>query len=262
MEITSRDVAFPSEPVTLSVSSSEIETDDAVDWSGGGAPTSGTGRRFVTSFAAGGEYTVVARRRGVETRATITVCPIDEWLMRARAFYGPSLDLSDVRVTTSWAVRGGAGTAWTCNTVIRFKRPKHPEDLPPEPTLIHELGHVWEHQNGQAQLLSGFVEQLGRLFGRDPYDYGGPEGVRRAPTLAGFSKESQAQIVTERWKALHSYRADRMGIELSTAGYAEDLERLVVGAGIGVSPSSRRTVAGLIDAAVATLVNLVLGRPR
>ena len=44
--------------------------------------------------------------------------------------------------------------------------------------------------------------------------------------------------------------------------YAEDLERLVVGAGIGVSPSFRRTVAGRIDAAVATIVNLVLGRPR
>jgi hypothetical protein len=260
MEISaSREAAFPSEAVTFSVPSS---AGDDIVWTGGGEPATGDGPTFTTSFARGGEYTVVARRGGTEARFAIVVCPIDVWLIRAREFFGPSIDFDGVRVTTSWAVRGPPGTAWTCNAVIRFKRPKRATDVPVESTLIHELGHVWEHQNGQAQLLSGVVEQVGRLFGRDPYDYGGPDGLRHATALTRFRKESQAQIIAEHWKVLHGYGSDRVGIDLSTAGYAEDLRRLVVGAGIGVSPASRRTVAGTIDTAVAKVVNLALGRPR
>lgn len=100
------------------------------------------------------------------------------------------------------------------------------------------------------------------MFGRDPYDYGGPEGLSEATSLRRFRKEAQAQIITEHWKVLHGYRTDRKGRELSTPGYADDLHRLVDGSGIGVSSAARRTVAGSIDAAVAKVVNLVLGRPR
>ena len=117
-----------------------------------------------------------------------------EWLSRARPFYGPSVDFSRVRVGASRLVLGRSGTAWTCNDVIRFKRARRPEELPSESTLIHELGHVWEHQTGQAQLLRGVIEQIGRRFGRDPYDFGGPEGLREASSLTAFTKEGQAQI--------------------------------------------------------------------
>jgi hypothetical protein len=257
----SREVVFPSEPATFSIPASE-DGDDDIGWTGGGTPATGSGPRFTTAFSQGGDHVVVARLGGTEARCAIAVCPVDAWLVRAREFFGPSIDFEDVRVTTSWAVRGHAGTAWTCNTVIRFKRPMRAADMPAESTLIHELGHVWEHQSGQAQLLSGLVEQTSRMFGRDPYDYGGPEGLSEAMSLRRFRKEAQAQIVTEHWKVLHGDRTDRKGRALSTPGYAEDLHRLVDGAGIGVSPAARRTVAGSIDTAVAKVVNLVLGRPR
>jgi len=161
-------------------------------------------------------------------------------------------------VTTSPYVIGPGGTGWTCNTVVRFKRPTRAEDLPSEATLIHEFAHVWEHRAGQAQILLGFLEQVRSRFGHDPYDFGGPERLRDARVLSRFSKEGQAQILTELWKAQHGYPTDRNMVPFSTLGYVDDLGRLVQGAGIGRSDPFRRTFAGVLDSAMATLVNLVL----
>lgn len=188
------------------------------------------------------------------------MCPIDDWFEDARDFFGPSLDLSRVRVKASRWVFGSSSSAWTCNTVVRFKRPTGPEDLPSEATLIHELGHVWEHRSGQAQLLSGLVEQMGRMFGRDPYDFGGPAGLRDADTLTTFSKEGEAQIITELWKAEHGYRTDRMDVPFSTTGYVDEVRRLVEGAGIGTRDPNRCTLGGAIDSGIARLVDLLLAR--
>ncbi len=117
---------------------------------------------------------------------------------------------------------------------------------------------MWEHRAGQAQILVGSVEQLRRRLGHDPYDFGGPEGVRGATTLARFSKEGQAQILTELWRAEHGHPTDRKHIPFSTPGYLEDLRRLARDAGIGTSDPVRRTVAGVLDAGLARLVNVVL----
>jgi hypothetical protein len=160
-----------------------------------------------------------------------------------RAFFGPSIDFSRVRIRDSNAVRGGPRVAWTCNNVIRFKAPRagEPERGHDPDTLIHELGHVWEHQNGQVQLLKGAVEQLWKLLtlGRyDPYDYGGPEGLARIQHLTSLSHEAQAQIIQECWRFQHSYRADRKKVSF-TPDYGADLCRLVRDAGIGTVPVRR-----------------------
>lgn len=255
-----REAGFPSEPFEFEVSPYPGFSDSDIAWSGGGTPPTGKGRTFATAFPDGGLYTVIARCGDAKTEFAVTICPIDEWLARARSFYGPSIDLSRVTLKGSRLVLGPSGTAWTCNDVIRFKRPHRAEDLPSEATLIHELGHVWEHQSGQAQLLKGFVEQIGRLVGRDPYDFGGPTGVNRARALTEFSKESQAQVITEYWKSNNGYEEDRKGIPFSTPGYMEDLRRLVEGAGIGAGSSARRTIVGRMDAAVASVVNVLVNR--
>jgi hypothetical protein len=184
--------------------------------------------------------------------------PPDEWLQRAATFYGPSVDLSRVRFGSTWLVLGRPGTAWTCNNVVRFKRARaEGGEVLSEATLIHELAHVWQHQSGQAQLLRGLVEQVGRLLGDDPYDFGGPDGVRKATTLTSFTKESQAQIVTELWKSQNGYPTDRKRVPFATPGYVGDLTRLVLGAGIGTRPTPRRTFAGTVDAVVARVVNAI-----
>jgi hypothetical protein len=193
------------------------------------------------------------RRDQVEFR--LTADDLNAWLSRAASFFGPSIDFSKVTVKASNMVFGPAGTAWTCNNVIRFKRATRPQDLPAEATLIHELGHVWEHQTGQAQVLKGIVEQIAARLGDDPYDFGGPSGVHTVGALTDFSKESQAQIIMELWKSEHGYEHDSKNVAFSTPGYVEDLRRLVVGAGIGTKSASRRTVAGTIDTGVARVVN-------
>jgi hypothetical protein len=254
MEIKAKRTAFfPRERVELgAVSLGEVR------WSGGGKPASGAGPRFRTRFPHGGTYTIHARSREEAAQIEISVCPVDEWIARAEDFFGPSLDLSHVKVTTSPLVFGPRGSAWTCDSVVRFRRPIRPQDLPSEATLIHELAHVWEHRAGQAQLLSGLIEQVRRPFGGDPYDYGGPGGLRDAKFLTQFSKEGQAQILSELWKAQHGYPTDHKEVPFSTPGYVDDLRRLAQGAGIGTRDPSRRTFAGVLDSGTARLVNVFL----
>jgi hypothetical protein len=256
---SSREAGFPGERFTFDITSDAVSSDEEISWTGGGDPGGGTGRTFTTSFRTGGTFRVSAKAGASDVDFTVTISPIDEWLEHARTFYGPSIDLSPVRVKASRLVLGPPGTAWTCNDVIRFKRPRRPEDLPHESTLIHELGHVWEHQSGQMQLLKGVIEQIGRLFGRDPYDFGGPAGVRSASELTSFSKESQAQIVTEYWKSKHGYSVDHEGVPFTTPGYIDDLERLIVGAGIGSESRPKRGFGGTMDALIAGVVNRLLG---
>ena len=256
MEIKAKRAAFfPREPIELVVAPGALAD---VSWSGGGTPASGEGPRFRTRFSRGGSHMIHARSGEELAQIEVTVCPLDEWLARAQAFFGPSLDLKKVKVTTSPYVIGGGGTGWTCNTVVRFKRPIRPEDLPSEATLIHELAHVWEHRAGQAQLLSGLIEQVRRPFGGDPYDFGGPSGLREAKSLTQFSKEGQAQILSELWKAQHGYPTDHKKVPFSTPGYVDDLRRLAQGAGIGTRDPSRRTFAGVLDSGTARLVNVFL----
>ncbi len=252
-----REAGFPGDSFTFEASPPQ-EYEGEIEWSGGGEPAAGSGPRFTTVFGSGGVYTITARCGDASRQFQVTVCPVDDWLSAAKAYYGPSIDFTGVRVRGSWAVFGPAGTGWTCNTVIRFKRARRAGDLPDESTLIHELGHVWEHQTGQAQVLKGLVEQTGKLLGHDPYDFGGAEGVKRAMRLTDFSKESQAQILMEYWMSQHGYDSDSNGVPFSAPGYVDDLRRLVQGAGIGTASPGRRTFARVIDSLVARVVNTML----
>jgi hypothetical protein len=253
-----RVAAFPGDPVDFEVEPPTGSADSDVRWSGGGSPADATGRRFRTAFATGGLHTVTAACADATGKLEVAIAPIDAWLTRARTFYGPAIDFAPVTVTTSWAVRGSPGTAWTCHGAIRFKRPTARTDLPDESTLIHELAHVWESQHGEAQLLAGIVEQIGRAFGRDPYDYGGPQGLRSTRRIEDLRKESQARVVTELWKSKHGHTTDDHGVPYATPGYLEDLRRLVEGAGIGRTSGARRTIPGVVDGALARVVNAVL----
>jgi hypothetical protein len=253
-----RVAAFPGETLDFSIEPPPGRAEDDIRWSCDGSPANGVGRRFGTGFATGGLHTVSVTCGGDAGAVEVTVAPIDEWLARAGAFYGPSLDLTSVTVRTSRAVRGPPGTAWTCHSTIRCKRPRTAADLPDESTLIHELAHVWESRHGEAQLLAGIVEQIGRTFGRDPYDYGGPPGVHATARLEDLRKESQARVVTELWKAEHGRTADDHGVAYATLGYLDDLRRLVDGAGIGRVSGARRTIPGAIDGLLARVVNAVL----
>jgi hypothetical protein len=259
LQATSSRTAFlPGEKLSFEVTNGGDPLPDVVGWTGGGSPATGSGQRFATTFSAGGTYIVTARAGTDAVQFPVTVCPVDRWLLDAREFFGPSISLSDVRVRSSSFVKGPSGTGWTCNDIVRFKRPTHPKDLPDESTLIHELTHVWEHQSGQAQLLKGVVEQIGKLMGRDPYDFGGPDGVRAGAALTDFTKEGQAQIVMEFWRSEHGASSDTRGVSFATPGYRDSLRRLVRGAGIGAFASRNRSVMAWIDRLAAWILNGVL----
>ena len=97
------------------------------------------------------------------------------------------------------------------------------------------------------------------MFGRDPYDFGGPAGVRGGTELSRFKKEGQAEIIRDYWLSTHGYPSDMRGIAFSTPGYVGDLRRLVEGAGIGLAPPRKRSSIGAaIDSIAAWVVNAIL----
>ncbi len=188
--------------------------------------------------------------------------PLPEQLKTARQYYGASVDFSQVTVKPSAVFLGkGVGMAWACNNVVRFKKTADGSHGLYTSTLIHELGHVWEHQSGQLQLITGIVEQVARSlsFGRyDPYDYGAAAGLKRVQRFQQLSKESQAQVLEEYWKATHGHRLDRLRRPF-TPEYLAEMERLIQGAGIGkVAPRSPRSPLWLIDCGLALVVNAIV----
>jgi hypothetical protein len=187
---------------------------------------------------------VVARISGLEDHFEV-----------ARGFYGPAVDLRKVWVKGSWSCSAPAPPGLA--TTSSGSRTPDEARMSVLPTFIHELGHVWEHQNGQAQVLRGLLEQLGRLRGRDPYDYGGPSGAQHVTRLQDLTKESQAMILEEYWRSRHGEVADVRG-NTFTAEYEGDLRRLAEGAGIGTTSPRGRGVAGAIDTAAGSVVNSVL----
>jgi hypothetical protein len=191
------------------------------------------------------------------------VCDLSKMLAQAARFYGPSIDFSQVTVRRSRVALGRR--PWTANNTIRLAdRPQAGSgggcSGPALATLVHELAHVWQYQNGNLQLLRGVVEQMNYQLGRDPYDYGGAAGVRAAvkagSALISFSNESQAQILEDYWSALNVPGATGYGRESFTPAYVDDLRTLVTGAGIG---SRAPSGANRVETATGWVVNRVAG---
>ncbi len=188
--------------------------------------------------------------------------PLPEQLKTARQYYGASVDFSQVTVKPSAVFVGkGKGMAWACNNVVRFQKTADGSHGLYTSTLIHELGHVWEHQSGQLQLIMGIVEQVARAlsFGRyDPYDYGAAAGLKQVRQFQQLSKESQAQILEEYWKATNGHRVDRLRRPF-TPEYLAEMERLIQSAGIGKTvPRPRRSLLWVLDRGLAAVVNAIV----
>jgi hypothetical protein len=92
----------------------------------------------------------------------------------------------------------------------------------------------------------------------DPYNYGGPDGVKPPYTLFGYFTESQAQIIAEYRKSQHNISQDRLQNPFSQ-DYVQNLLRLIQDARIGSATPGKATLASSIDSAVARVVNWVLG---
>jgi len=178
---------------------------------------------------------------------------------QARECFGSSIDFSRVRIKASPFVSDSR--PWTCGNVIRVNKTL-PDGTPSIETssLIHELCHVWQHQQGQPVFLTAAALQLiAMIFRRfDPYDYGGLVGLARRRRLSDFLPESQAQIVAEYWKSQHGHRYDRLQNRFSKE-YVQNLHRFVQETRIGWAGAGRASKIRQIDSIVCLIVNLVLG---
>jgi hypothetical protein len=252
-------LVLPGEPVVFTAEAAPGHGGEGICWTGGGSPPGGEGPDFTTHWPSGGTYVVTATSGRSQIILTAEVCPVDRLLHEAAAFYGPSVDISRVTIKASSLIVDGR--PWTDGNTIRFPKPAQVGSCPDLETMIHELAHVWEHQTGQTQILSGAVEQLGHVLvpGYNPYDFGGPDGVHGATRLRDFNKESQAQIIENCWRAQHGFKVDTARRPF-TDEYVADLGRLVEGAGIGqkAPAGAASTVGGIVDSIAGGIVNGVL----
>lgn len=166
-----------------------------------------------------------------------------------RTFWGDALDLEPIRVVDSRLART-TGRAFVLHHTIYWPGAvPHDPDLASRATLIHELAHCWQYQSGQWQAARGCIEQTGytllglpfiKLGARavyDPYDYGGPAGLRATDRLESLRLEAQAKVIEHYWLASVA-RVPAIGGAALTTGegdptpLAEDLARLCRGAGI------------------------------
>lgn len=183
---------------------------------------------------------------------------IDPQLAEGKRLYGVSVDYSKVTIKTSRFVYNAP--AWSCGNVIRFKRSATGDDSPIDTaTLIHELGHVWQHQSGRVVFLRALWEQLRKIISPqfDPYNYGGPEHILPTRRLEDYYAESQAQIICEYWRGVNGFATDRLN-NIFTPEYVQNLGRLVQGAGIGINPPRQGSLGYFIDNLVIGILNAIL----
>ncbi len=117
-----RQAGFPGDSFRFEVSPPK-GSDCEVEWSGGGEPAAGSGPRFTTVFGSGGVYTVTARCGEASRQFQVTVCPVDDWLSAAKAYYGPSIDFTRGK---GWSNRRESFLATTRTTSAAPKASSEP----------------------------------------------------------------------------------------------------------------------------------------
>lgn len=129
-------------------------------------------------------------------RARANGCDIVANVEEAAAFYGPSLDLSGVRI-----LAGGPVMEESFAFHDRVKIGADADACPPTRLLVHELAHVWQYQHGQWQATMGLADQT-RYFWTDVYALQ-PDRViaaaRAGRPISSFIRERQAELFETAW---------------------------------------------------------------
>jgi hypothetical protein len=183
----------------------------------------------------------------------------NEQMEQLKEFFGPSIDFSKVKIKASPFCSGNR--PWACGNVVRVPRAKPGQTFAVDMAdLVHECGHVWQHQSGQLVFLSALGEQIKAsiIHKFDPYNFGGPAGVAALRKLTAFLTEGQAQIITEYWKSQHGFTHDRLQTPFSP-DYVQGLFQLIQHERIGVAAPGQATFASRVDSVATQLVNWVLG---
>jgi hypothetical protein len=218
-------VTFSTTGPTVPAATEELHVNgcDDVRWEIQGpaaTPARATGPSVKVAFAAPGSYLVTARCGGDVRTTEIAVCDFAGVIGEAAAYYGSSIDFTQVTIEHGPTV---SGASWVAHNKVNISEgilgASH--GCPPPEHYVHELGHVWEHQHGMMQLLRGLMDQVEHQLVGDVYDFGGHDGVRQAlkdaTGLDGFNLEQIAEIFAE------DFAMKRRGID---SDYARDLSTL------------------------------------
>lgn len=106
-----------------------------------------------------------------------------------RKVYGDTIDYSQVRIKEGKAgllsvFSQGGDRPFTLGNTIYMKEDKSLN------TLVHEMAHVWQHQNGGTDYLT---EALGAQFVGDGYDF--EKGLQEGKTWSELNPEQQAEMI-------------------------------------------------------------------
>jgi hypothetical protein len=112
----------------------------------------------------------------------------DDEIAALRAVYGDSIDYSKVRIK-----EGDAGLfstndrPFTHGNTIYMKNNTITTDL-----LVHEMAHVWQHQNGGSDYMSEAI--IGQNFG-EGYDF--EKGIKEGKSWSELNPEQQAELLQQ-----------------------------------------------------------------
>jgi len=111
-----------------------------------------------------------------------------------RKVYGDSIDYSKVRIKEgSSGIFSLTGRAFTHGDTIYIPK----GDLPlTTDLLVHEMGHVWQHQNGGTDYMS---EALGGQHFGDGYDF--EKGINEGKPWSELNPEQQAELLQTAYRS-------------------------------------------------------------
>ena len=118
----------------------------------------------------------------------------DAEIAELRKVYGDSIDYSSVRIKEGSAgLFSLTGRAFTHGDTIYI-----PKDNLPLTTdlLVHEMGHVWQHQNGGTDYMSEAL--VGQYLG-EKYDF--EKGIKEGKSWSELNPEQQAELLQQAYKA-------------------------------------------------------------
>lgn len=105
--------------------------------------------------------------------------------------YGDTIDYSKVELKEGESgLLTKSGRAFVLGNTI-YMPPSSVGDME---TLVHEMGHVWQHQNGGTDYLS---EALWGQYVGDGYDFA--KGIDEGKSFAELNPEQQAQLISTAW---------------------------------------------------------------
>ena len=118
----------------------------------------------------------------------------EDEITELRKVYGESIDYSKVRIKEGDAgLFSVSGRAFTHGDTIYIPK----KDLPlTKDLLVHEMGHVWQHQNGGTDYMS---EALAGQYVGDGYNF--EKGIDEGKSWSELNPEQQAELLQQAYKS-------------------------------------------------------------